>query len=188
VNALPRAPEHLPSLNQGWRQFRRGNLVSAWKFSFGVETSKIEEFLRKTRKIKETWALPAGMGSQGVLAWSRAACGVSAWSGRAGLEMWVVLPWALQLGRRGRATNLGEAVPTWRGSDICALCFSQQQKIETPNLWNLRSSIKYLATALPLFRYWMNGVLHTFPICWGLHTTGLGLCWQGSASRGRSKA
>ena len=39
-------------------------------------------------------------------------------------------------------------------------------------------------------RYWMNGVLHTFPICWGLHTTGLGLCWQGSASqlRGRSKA
>ena len=36
----------------------------------------------------------------------------------------------------------------------------------------------------------MNGVLHTFPICWGLHTTGLGLCWQGSASqlRGRSKA
>ena len=74
-----------------------------------METSKIADFLRK---IKETWAVPAGMGSQWVLAWSRAARGVSAWSGRAGLEMWVVLPWALQLGRRGRATNLGEAMPT----------------------------------------------------------------------------
>ena len=60
-----------------------------------METSKIADFLRK---IKETWAVPAGMGSQWVLAWSRAALGVSAWSGRAGLEMWVVLPWALSTG------------------------------------------------------------------------------------------
>ena len=60
-----------------------------------METSKIADFLRK---IKETWAVPAGMGSQWVLAWSRAASGVSAWSGRAGLEMGVVLPWALSTG------------------------------------------------------------------------------------------
>ena len=92
--------------------------------------------------------------------------------------------------------------PTWRGSDICALCVSQQQEIETPNL-HVESAIfyqilGYSSAAVHLkpgeqwqhaeARCWMNGVLHTFPICWGLHTTGLGLCWQGSASRGRSKA
>ena len=86
------------------------------------------------------------------------------------MEMWVVLPWALQLGRRGRATNLGEASPTWRGSDICALCFSQQGEIETAREAAFFQSVessgwfsvfvrdgevgvekKYLATALPLF-------------------------------------
>ena len=48
-------------LNQGRRRLRRGNLVSAWKFSFGVETSKIGEFLKE---IKETCVVPAGLGSQ----------------------------------------------------------------------------------------------------------------------------
>ena len=57
------APEHLPSQIPGWRQFRRGDLVSAWKFSFGVETSKIEEFLRK---IKENQRNVGGAGRHGI--------------------------------------------------------------------------------------------------------------------------
>ena len=57
------APEHLPSPNQRWRQFWRGNLASAWKFSFGVETSKIKEFLRK---IKENQRNVGGAGRHGI--------------------------------------------------------------------------------------------------------------------------
>ena len=63
-----------------------------------METSKIEEFLRKNKENQRNVGVAGRHGISGVLAWSRAACGVSAWSGRAGLEMGVVLPWALSTG------------------------------------------------------------------------------------------
>ena len=150
---LPVYPEHLPSLIQGWRQFRRGNLVSAWKFSFGVETSKIEEFLRKNKENQRNVGV-AGRhgisGSFGVEPCSLRGFGVerAGWFGNVGCAAVGFVNWAAE----GGPPTLGRPCPpTWRGSDICALCLSQQQEIETPNLWNLRSSIKYLATALPLF-------------------------------------
>ena len=147
-------PEHLPSLNQGWRQFRRGNLVSAWKFSFGVETSKIEEFRRKNKEnqrnvgVAGRHGISGGFGVEPCSLWGfgveRAGwfgnVGCAAVGFAAGLQKEGHQPWG------GRAHPHGEA----RISAPCASHSSKKLKRRIC-MWNLRSSIKYWATALPLF-------------------------------------
>ena len=105
-----------------------------------METSKIEELLRE---IEENQRNVGGAGRHGI----SVSLGVEPWSGRASLEMWALLPWALSTGpkREGRQP--------WGGRAHMEMLryLRPEREIETPNLLNLRSFIKYLAIALPLF-------------------------------------
>ena len=113
-----------------------------------METSKIEEFLRKNKENQRNVGV-AGRhgisGSFGVEPCSLRGFGVE-WAGWFGNVGCAAVGFAAGPQREGNQPWGGRAHMERRG-----YLRPVQHQIETPNLWNLRSSIKYLATALPLF-------------------------------------
>ena len=104
-----------------------------------METSKIEEFLRKNKEnqrnvgVAGRHGISGGFGVEPCSLWG---FGVerAGWFGNVGCAA---------VGFAAGPPTLGRPCPpTWRGSDICALCLSQQQEIETPNL-HVESAIFY---------------------------------------------
>ena len=112
-------------------QFRRGNYVLVWnrRIPEGIQ--------RNTRGAGRRWISV----SFGVEPCSLRGFGVerAGWFGNVGCAAVGFVNWAAE----GGPPTLGRPCPHGHaGSDICALCFSQQQEIETPNL-HVESAIFY---------------------------------------------